>query len=368
MTIRHFQMDNALLAAEKLRQGTIDRRQFLAALAATGAVVVSGAKLGFAAGDEIVICNWGGAAVEKMTQAFVVPFTKATGIKAVVVGEGPDTGKIRAMVEAKNVTWDCCDTGIADSKSLGNKGYLEPIDYSVVDAKKVPPGDNAAKYGIANYFFSNVLAYDTTKVSRPPTSWADFYNLKDFPGKRTMCKWVGAQLEPALFADGVTADKMYPLDVDRAFKKIKSILPDLVFWESGAQSQQYFRDSEVVMGNIWNTRANLLKTETKGRIDWIWNQGILQPSAWIVPKGNPAGAKVFKFIASSQDPAQQVELLKLLGNGPANPAADALLDDALRKISPTSPKNMEQQLALNTDWYGEHEADTQNKFLDLIAS
>ena len=122
------------------------------------------------------------------------------------------------------------------------------------------------------------------------------------------------------------------------------------------------------MGNIWNTRANLLKTETKGRIDWIWAQGILQPSAWIVPKGNPAGPKVFKFIASSQDPAQQVELLRLMGNGPANPAADALLDDALRKISPTSPKNMEQQLALNTDWYGEHEADTQNKFLDLIAS
>src|SRR5258707_14487724 len=82
MTARHFQMDSALLAAEALRLGTIDRRQFLAALAAAGAIVVAGSRAGLAAADEIVICNWGGAAVEKFTQGFVTPFTKATGIKA----------------------------------------------------------------------------------------------------------------------------------------------------------------------------------------------------------------------------------------------------------------------------------------------
>ena len=61
-----------------------------------------------------------------------------------------------------------------------------------------------------------------------------------------------------LLADGVAPDDLYPLDVDRAFAKLKPLLPDLIFWEGGAQSQQLFRDGEVVMGNIWHTRANLL--------------------------------------------------------------------------------------------------------------
>jgi putative spermidine/putrescine transport system substrate-binding protein len=366
--VSRFRMDSVLIAAERLRLGEIDRRQFLVALGAAGATMVAGSAIGRAAEKEVVICNWGGDAVKNFQAAFGDPFTKATGIKAVVVGEGPDDGKIRAMVEAKNVTWDVADTSIADSKSLGNAGYLEPIDYAVVDKNKVPPGDFAPKFGVANYFFSNVLAYDTTKVPKPPTSWADYFDTKGFPGKRSMCKWVQAQLEPALVADGVAADKIYPLDVDRAFKRVKAILPDLLFWESGAQSQQYFRDGEVVMGNIWHTRANLLRKETNGRIDWIWAGGLLQSSAWTVPKGNPAGHAVMDFIASSQSPEQQITLLKLMGNGPANPAADAMLTDDLRKISPTSAANMKQQILIDTEWYGKNVADLQNKFLDLIAS
>src|SRR6516165_2101981 len=49
----------------------------------------------------------------------------------------------------------------------------------------------------------------------------------------------------ALLADGVPRDKLYPLDIDRAFKKLDRIKPHIkVWWREGNQSQQLIRDSE----------------------------------------------------------------------------------------------------------------------------
>jgi putative spermidine/putrescine transport system substrate-binding protein len=182
-----------------------------------------------------------------------------------------------------------------------------------------------------------------------------------------MCKGIQGQLEIALLADGVAIDQLYPLDVDRAFKKLEPHLDQIVFWEGGAQSQQFFRDGEVVMGNIWHTRANLLKKEDP-KFTWTWAQGMLTPSTWCVPKGNPAGAKVMDFIRSTQAPEGQISLLRAMGNGPVNPAALPLMTDEDKAVSPTTPENAAVQFMVNAEYYGEHEADLQNKFLDFIAA
>ena len=120
-----------------------------------------------------------------------------------------------------------------------------------------------------------MLAYDAEATKGvAPTGWADFFDTAKFPGKRTMCKWIQGQLEFVLMADGVAPADLYPLDVDRAFKKLKPMLADIIFWEGGAQTQQLFREGEVVMGNIWHTRANLLNKETPDKFNWIWEQNI----------------------------------------------------------------------------------------------
>ena len=87
-----------------------------------------------------------------------------------------------------------------------------------------------------------------------------------------------------------------------------------------------------------------------------------------MPKGNPAGKKVFEFINSALDPEPQITLLRLMGNGPTNPAAEALMTAEDRVFNPTSPANTTGQVLVNPGWYAEHEADVQNKFLDLIAT
>src|SRR5262249_38150551 len=78
----------------------------------------------------------------------------------------------------------------------------------------------------------------------------------------------------ALLADGVPADRLYPLDIDRAFKKLDRIKPHIkVWWREGNQSQQLIRDGELDMMSIWNGRASELK-EAGVAVELIWNGAV----------------------------------------------------------------------------------------------
>src|SRR3954462_13993633 len=102
--------------------------------------------------------------------------------------------------------------------------------------------------------------------------------------------------ECAMLADGVPREDVYkvlsaPGGIERAMKKFREIKDSVIFWDSGAQSAQLLRDREVVMGNIWTSRASILHKDSGGKLTWIWDGGLLVPSVWVVPKGNPAGPR-----------------------------------------------------------------------------
>jgi hypothetical protein len=200
-----FAEDRAEIIAQEASRLGLTRR---AALAAFGATALVGGGVARAQAKEVVLANFGGDAVKAMTEAFVVPYEKKAGAKMVIDGSGPSNGKIKTMVQAKNVTWDVVDSGLGGHGELGPLGLLEEIDYGVVDKSKVLPGF-AYKYGVCNYMFSSVMAWDTAKVKQKPTL-ADFFDFKKYPGKRLMRKDSQAMYELALMADGVPKDKLYP--------------------------------------------------------------------------------------------------------------------------------------------------------------
>ena len=341
-----------------------------AVLKGAGALIAAPA-LGWAgsaaaqARKEVVLVNYGGAAMKAFDEAYVQPFA-AQGGRIVLDGSGPLNGKILTQVQSRNVTWDICDAGITTLAELGPRNALEKIDYSIVDRAKVP-AEFAYENGVVNYMFSSVLAWDTAKVKETPTL-ADFFDLKKYPGRRMMRKDSQAMLELCLLADGVPRDKLYPLDVRRAFAKLGTIKKDVLYWNSGAESQSLMRDGECVMGLLWHTRANILKAETNNRIAFTFKDGLLQPGLWVVPKGNPAGAEAFRAIASMQQPEGQVKLLAAMGNGPSNPAAQPLVPEALRGANPADPANAAVQAKIDAAWYIENHSKTFQSFLDFISS
>lgn len=370
MNSRHRQDCLEILLA-RAETGRISRRRFVATASALLALPVAmRANLTYAQAKELVLVNWGGDAIDAYAKAYGEPFEKETGIAVKMDGSGPTEGAITAQAKSGKITWDLLDIDPFSAITLGGQGYLEPIDFSVVDKSKSRPGFDW-EYALSTYFYSYVIAYDSERYGdQAPTGMADFFDIEKFPGKRAMYKWGSSSWEAALLADGVTRENLYPLDVERAHKKIAAFKDNVIsFWGGGAESQTVMLNGEASMGIVWSTRAKLLEQDSGGRIKYIWDEGLLAPGALSVMKGNPGGKDAaMKFLATTQIPERQLVMFEMLGQGPANPAADALIPPEEARHNCVAPENMAKQIVLNMEWYAQNYTASLDQYLGLISA
>ena len=372
--VQSFQEDCVAIVGEKLARGEIDRRGALKMLGALGVVAALPAGAGQALAQDsktITLVNWGGIANEAFGTYYGKPFeAKKPGVKVVMDSSGPSAGKIRTMVESKKVVWDLCDSSAGSSILLGGQGLLEPIDYNIVKKSDLLPKGFTYTYGAAPYSFSSVLVYDAGKFgSDPPKSWADFVDTKKYPGRRMLRRDALGSMDALMMASGVPMDKLYPMDIKKGIENVKAIKGNAVYWNSGSESEQIMRTGEAVMGILWHTRAKILHEESKGKLTWTWNQGILQAGIFVIPKGNPSGVLAQECLASACANAEaQIGLLGLLGNGPTNPNAAAKVPENLRIFNPTDTENAKKQVVLDGEWWGKNYAEVNQQYLDAIAS
>lgn len=349
----------------------LSRRSFtqMAAALLAGASALSPSRL-FAQAKELVLVNWGGDAITAYDKAYGQPFTAETGIPVKMDGSGPTEGAVAAQFKSGNPTWDLVDIDPFSAITLGKQGMLEPIDYAVVDKTKMREGFGW-EYAASTYFFSYIIAYDSEKYGdKAPTGMADFFDVEKFPGKRALYKWGAAMWEAALLGDGVAPDKLYPLDLKRAHEKLAAFKEHVVaYWGGGSESQTILLEGEASMALIWSTRASLIEKDSGGKIKFIWDQGLLSPGALAVLKGNPGGKEAaMKLIASAQDPQKQLVMFEMLGQGPANPATDALIPEDQKRINPVDPANMAKQIPLDMTWYAENYGAALDEYTKIISA
>lgn len=348
-----------------------DRRTFLAASAA----VAGGAVLGFPGiarsqrGKNIVVVSFGGTYQGAQRKCYYEPFAAATGIR---VSEDtiPTPAKIKAMVDARNVSWDVVEITSAVGLSLFEDGYLEPIDYNIVPKtdlvdQAILPGST----GIFNY--SWVLAFNTKhfrKDGKHPRNWADFWNVREFPGPRGMDAGNRGitPLEFALLADGVAPNKLYPLDVERAWKSLDRIKPSVAKWPTSfAQHMQLLQDGEVVMTTAASNRV-VPAMQAGAPLDFVWNQGMLDMTYYAVPKGTKNKEEAMKFIAFATQAKPQAELQKLQPGGPVNRKAfDFLTPEESKNLSTFQP-NADQQWVLNPQWWQQKGKTGRNHYQEYL--
>jgi putative spermidine/putrescine transport system substrate-binding protein len=367
-----FQRDCLDILHTKVARGEISRRRFaqIAAMVMAGAPLALRATRAEAAAGELVFVNWGGDAIKAYDTAYGKPFKAETGIVVKQDGSGPTEGAITAQYKSGKPSWDLVDADPFSAISLGKQGMIETVDYGVVDKSKIRPGF-IWEYAASTYFFSYVIAYDSKKFGdMVPTGMADFFDVKKFPGKRSLYKWGAGMWEAALLADGIAPDKLYPLNLARAHDRIKALKPDIVsFWGGGAESQAVLMNGEASMAIIWSTRASLLEQDSGGQIKFVWDQGLISPGAMAVIKGNPGGRdNAMKFIASAQDPQKQLVMFDLIGQGPANPATDALIPADKQRINCVAPANMAKQVALDMEWYSANYSAALDEYTKIISA
>ena len=332
--------------------GGMSRRRFMALLLSASSLAL-GISRAWAGAGKLVFVNWGGDAGSAYDRAYGAPFRQETGIPVRQDESGPTEEAVAAQFEGGQPAWDVVDIDPFSAQALGKKGIMEPIDYAVVDKARMRPGFGW-EFAASSYFYSYIIAYDATKFGDAvPRGMADFFDVEKFPGKRSLYQWGSGMWEAALLADGVEPRNLYPLDLDRAHRKIAAFKQHvLAYWGSGNESQSLLLSGEVSMALIWSTRAGLVEKDSGGSISFIWDQGLIAPGAMGVIKGNPGGREAaMAFIASAQDPQKQVVMFEMLGQGPANPAADGLLTAEQARLNPVDPANMAMQIPLDMEWY-----------------
>lgn len=340
-------------------------------------VVALGAALALAAGSaaaqqQLTVVSFGGAYQEGQSKALFQPAAKALGI---TVKEETYTGvaDLRLKVKAGAVTWDIVASGSGSAARAGVEGLLEPLDYKTIDVSSFAPG-LAQEFCVGGDVFSTVMAWNTkTYGEKGPQSWADFWDVKKFPGKRSYRKGVAGALEPALMADGVPPNKVYevlaaPGGIERAIKKIKELKPHIaVWWSSGAQHAQLMKDGEVDMVTGWNGRFDVVAKDG-AKVAYTFNQALLDYDCFGVPKGAPNKAQAMKFLNEISKPQYQAEFTKYITYGPTNNKAyeGTAIPAAYAKTLPSHPDNAAKQLPINLDWYIKFEAKASEAYQNML--
>ncbi len=326
------------------------RRQ---AMGLAGAAVVTGASSAFAQEPpkpaQIVVNHSGGSMGTAMRKAFFTTYEKKYGIKVVETSPA-DFGKLRAMVDSGNVEWDMTEIGGQDAIRAVDMKLVEKIDDKIVDRSKYPEKVRTP-YVFASSVYTTIIGYrtDVFKNGSQPKSWADWWDVKKFPGARSMRNHPTDNLEFALLADGVPMDKIYPIDFDRAFKKLDQIKPHVtVWWSTGQQPAQLLLDKEVVLATGWNGRFyDLIKKG--GPIAIEWNQGALKQGSFVIPRGAKNAYWGQKMLAEMSVPQQQAIYASELGYPGLNLESLNYVDEKVKPFLPT--QYIDQQFWIDDAWY-----------------
>jgi putative spermidine/putrescine transport system substrate-binding protein len=345
------------------------RRKLLQGVAATTAVLAAPAvwSPSRAAGKRIVVRDDGGIYTKAYGAVYYRPFTEKTGIEVVgVQANAEPTAQIRSMVETKNYTWDMAKISHPAILLLtqGNKVYLEKHGLESDPVIATIPSQYMSPYGVGTNVYTTVLAYrtDAFKGRTAPSSWADLWNVKDFPGRRGMRKHPFDTIEQALMADGVPTEQVYPCNVDRAFAKLDKIKPDVsVWWTSGAQVEQMLNSGEVDMIPTWVSRAQAAQA-LGAPVEIIWNQGIWGGDNWSILAGTPNADACREFIKFASDPQRQAALMEFFPAGVTQPAAFNYIKPELAKSCPTHPDNIKSGLQINAGYWLENQAAVMERF------
>ena len=340
------------------------------AFATVAALAVGGAAY---AQSALTVVSWGGAYTTSQIEAYHKPFTAKTGITINSEDYSGGLAEIKAQVESGNVTWDLVDVELSDAVRGCDEGILEVISPSIL-----PNGDDGSaatddfidgaiqECAIANIVWSTVYAYDKTKFSgAKPSTIADFFDVKKFPGVRGMRKGAKVNLEFALMADGVPASEVYevlgtPAGVDRAFAKLDSIKDHVLWWEAGAQPPQLLADGEVAMTTAYNGRLfNAIYKEGKP-FEIVWDGQVYDLDLWVIPKGSKNKKAALDFVAFSTDTARLADQSNYISYGPARKSSATKVAADILPHLPTSPNNFKNPLQNDFEFWADN-ADSLNE-------
>ncbi len=302
--------------------------------------------------ETVTYATDGGNILQVMTKAMIAPAEKKLGIRVVADANADRYPVIKAQVLSGKPTWDIFDASAGYCARGVIEGLLEPLDYAEIPNADGVPAAFKDPHSVGLAAYATVLAYNAeTFGDNGPKSWADFWDVKKFPGRRALRNYARPTLEIALLADGVKPENLYPLDVERAYRKLAEIKPHIaVWWTSGAETTQLLHDGEVDMLPLWDGRAaTAIKDGAAAK--FTRNQAIMEYTCLGVLKGTAHKDAAMKLINELLDPKGQAAWATDYTTGPLNTKfADYMKPERLKTLT-TDPANIAVQVPLSAAWW-----------------
>jgi putative spermidine/putrescine transport system substrate-binding protein len=331
----------------------IDRRHILKSAAALGILGVMPKGLirpAYAQNRPFTFCSWGGALSETEKNAFMDPFSKLKNVE--ILNASPTSyAKVKAMVEANAVEWDLVDVGGQFVYQGSDAGLLEPIDYSIVKADHLEP-QWKTEYGVYTSTGASVIAFNTDAFpeGKEPQSWADFWNVDQFPGARSLYGRLYYNYEAAMRAAGVAATDIYPATDEKvklAMAKLTEIKPHVtVWWTAGAQPPQLLSTGEVTMALAWSGRIFDAMRENSP-VSMTFKDAIAWGNAYVVPKATPYRDLAMEVISYAISQEAQERLVPIGTYGPVLASASATASADQARFMVTHPDNAKGSVIFN---------------------
>ena len=387
------------------RAGTHTRRSFLAASAGFGGLFLSGCGSGDDPVDAVVTAEilpsplptqapavptqppiaspvagyrdpqrWAGRAItvatpdlgdylDAMKQAFFDAFAAATGASVRHQEFGREgISSLIDQVEAEAPVWDVLLIPTEEVLPIAAGGYLQAIDYNVVDTAALYR-ELTMQHGVGARLYSTVIVYPSGAVDIP-SGWTDFWNVDRSGGTRALRRSPVGTLEFALLADGVTVERLYPLDTARAFSALEELREATLFYEDSKQPVELVATGQVGLASAWSVRTALL--DVVSRVVPQWNGGMISADSWVLPRGGPNTDVAMSFVNFATRAVPTANFSRLQNFGPVNSDAFALLRPDIGVGLPNHPENLRRQFFQNWSYWAEFREPIVAQFEDWL--
>lgn len=334
----------------------------------TGGAMIGASMLGWSGlarsqTRSIAVTCWGGAYEQAIKSSFADPFTKETGIGVNLINNA-DLTRMKVQVQSKNVSWDVFDSIGPQIMTGSREGLWEDIDTAIVDTSSMQ--QTTGSDHIATYSYAGGIGFDPKRFpeGKHPTTFAELWDVKGFPGRRGLRSRISENLEMALLADGVAPDQLYPLDIERGFKALDRIKDAVRKWiETTPETVSLIASNEVDFTYTYLSRV--LPAQRAGTsVQMSMAQTLNSLEYLAVPKHGKNTEAAMQYVAFCLRPDRQAAFCNQVEFAPNVPAALDLIDEQAKQRMPDM-KNP-NSIIINDRWWGEHYDALQHRFTEWM--
>ncbi len=312
-------------------------------------------------GKSLSYAGWGGDTQKYQDEVWLKPFAETTGVK-IDQTDTPTVAALKTQQEANNVGIDVMqiDSSIVDA------GCGTVFQEAKIDRSQLDPALDKNKCGVPVVKFSYVLAYNAKKFETAPTSVADFFDVEKFPGVRAARGGISnvGLIEGALLADGVEPSKIYPIDLERAMKKLERIKDSIEVKDSFAILQDGLANGEFDMALIPNGRA-FNATKVNPDIKVVFNGAVTIYDNLVIPTGAKNVEAATAFLQYAARNSTQVALTEKFPYGMGTIGDAPKLDEQAKAIFPDT--YADQLLIQDNGWWSKNDQAVNDRLIALFA-